>query len=101
MPLYSFRCPQCDEFFDRLAKMDDVSALCRCGEVAKRIPFYEQTAIIDRAAPPPGEYADEAQKKGLKTRGWDYDRSLEEIRKAVREDDQGHKRLDTSLIPNT
>lgn len=97
MPLYEYYC-KCGLVFDRLGSYDDVIAVCpSCKDTAKRRAFYGGEAfVLDRATIPAheGEYTKEAEKRALKSRGWDYDRSLEHIRNHVIVDNEGRKSLD-------
>lgn len=36
MPIYNFKCPACDESFEKIVKMGAEETECKCGETAKK-----------------------------------------------------------------
>lgn len=101
MPLYTYKCDDCGEVFDKLARYydDAVNQICGCSGVATRIAFYAphiQVGDVEVPRDDP-EWRDAAKKKLKKERDWDYDRSLEHIRNHVVDTDQG-KVLDTGAM---
>jgi hypothetical protein len=101
MPLYTFAC-ECGERVDKLASYDDVVRVCAvCGGAARRVEFYSEQGVQTEKADIPsseGAYSQEAQKRELKSRGWDIDRTYDAIRKSVVEGPDGNKRVDTTKI---
>lgn len=103
MPLYTFKGCACRGSFDRLASYNDVTVVCKeCKQTATRVAFYGRQAIRMEDAEIPAdepEYDREAQKRALRSRGWDYDRTLGEIRKNMVEGPDGQRHLNMAGIP--
>lgn len=93
MPLYTFKGCACAGSFDRLASYTDVTVVCKeCNQTATRVAYYGRQAVRMEDAEIPAnepEYDREAQKRALRSRGWDYDRALEHIRSNVVETAHG------------
>jgi putative FmdB family regulatory protein len=97
MPTYLYDCACGNSFEQRAGIVDSILPCPRCEGAAHRRPFYRSQILrVERASVPAaeGEYQNEADKRALKGRGWDYDRALEHVRKNIREDAQGRKQLD-------
>jgi putative FmdB family regulatory protein len=97
MPTYAYRCELCNSAFEEAAGRNDRYILCGCGGTAERRPFTGVPAIkgetVARAIPD-AAYRTEREKRDLKSRGWDADRSLGLIRRHMHEEPDGERTLD-------
>lgn len=100
MPTYDYRCT-CGEMTTKRGRLDDNLIVCpQCKDVARRVPFYTSTLIVDKAEAPAGsDDAKDAERKALRSRGWDGDRAMDEIRKNMVEGPDGQRHLNMAGIP--
>jgi len=70
----------------------EIQTCPECGGAARRRPFYSEffLHVVGGTIPPSGtQDRNEYDKKALKRRGWDYERSVEHIRSHLVETEQG------------
>jgi len=101
MPSYDFRC-DCGEVTEARRGVDVKSIPCpACGGNAVRA-FPRNVGLMGlptrgSSMPALPEDKAEAQRKDLKSRGWDGDRAVEFIRKGMYEDRDGQKQFSPAL----
>ncbi len=101
MPTYDYT-GRCGHTSTKRGRLDDNLIVCPemgCEEVVQRVPFYTPTLIVDRAEAPTGsEDANDTERKALRSRGWDGDRAMDEIRKNMVEGPDGQRHLNMAGI---
>lgn len=98
MPLYTYQC-SCGREFDKLANIDDEPVkLCICYRLAHRVEVNRVAVRVEGATIPDSEpeYQNESDRRSLKKKGWDGDRSVEVIRKHTKTLPDGNRWLDTT-----
>lgn len=103
MPTYDFTCPKCGTFEQR-ASYDTEVVPCDCGRGASRESVYPITYKMGMGELPPRHEADEIDhlaKKELNKKGWNYDRTMTEIRKNKKVDKDGNTYIDMSKAIST
>lgn len=102
MPQYTYHCPN-GHSIDLLSRfVEPITAVTcdECGDLMRRQDFYAPAVHVAGAvaAPSATPERNEADKRALAAKGWDYSRTLETIRKNRREDATGKKVLDIAAM---
>lgn len=105
MPLYEYRC-ECG-LFETIAGREDYTIACpQCGNTADRNPVPSSVGIVVRGGPnqpmPPRTDAaavNHEMHKELKKKGWNVDRTVEEMRKHRTTDAEGRPAINTAALP--
>ncbi len=102
MPRYDYSCPHCGADFEASKPHGAEWAECTCGSMAHRKPYSGVPYLIAATATkaiPEEPYRMAAEKKDLAAKGWTAERSIEEIRKNIVEDNDGNKQLNVAAMP--
>lgn len=103
MPLYDYKCVDCG-VFEMYAGREERFVECACGQEAERLPFsgvpHLKGETVATSIPDP-VYRQAAQAKALHKTWGTAERSMEMLRKNVRTDAQGHKKIDLKAMNAT
>ena len=106
MPLYDYCCPDCGMFEANAGREAGTTACPQCSNPAKRNPVPSSVGVVIRGGPnqpmpPKGDTVaiNEEMHKEVKKRGWNVDRTVEEMRKNRTTDSRGKLAINTAALP--